>query len=61
MKKKTKKSEIKEVKKVELTSNTISSVSLIEVNNLTKDGFKVIEVQSALIGIRPKTWILRKE
>jgi hypothetical protein len=35
--------------------------SIVETNGLIQQGYVVIEVRSAIIGVRPKTWMLRKE
>ena len=62
MKKNVKK--VEQVKKLDSVKEKIVDkevFSMQEANDLVKEGYIIIEIKSGKLGIRPKTWILRKE
>lgn len=60
--KKPEKAEVKkpEIKKSEPKFETKESSNLKETIELQKQGWVVIEVKSEQLGVRPKTWVLKK-
>ncbi len=50
-----------EAPKQEASQDILEITEQVKVNELQKQGYIVTEVKSEIRGVRPKTWILKKE
>jgi hypothetical protein len=58
---KVQKPEVKpEAKKAEAKVTRVEVTDIEKAAELTNLGYKLIEVQSAMLGVRPKTWVFEK-